>query len=176
MAVAIFRIAGLYTLGYPNLEVEQGFLSFLLPHYSPVSGDKGSFHVARFADELESGDVDAFLTRLKCFFESIPYDLNDQTERHYHVVFYLVFKLLGQYIRSEVKSARGRSDAVVRVPGTVYVFEFKLNGTAEEALKQIDNQGYLIPYAAEDMEKLIKVGVEFDRGTRNIDRWCVEEG
>jgi hypothetical protein len=161
----------LYTLGYPNLEVERGFLSFALPFYSPVPGDTGSFHIASFTRELESGDVDAFLIRMKIFFEAIPYDLNDQTERHYHVVFYLIFKLLGQYIESEVISARGRCDAVVRIPGTLYLFEFKLNGTAEEALKQIDDKGYLLPFTADKNVRLVKVGVEFDRETRNIARW-----
>lgn len=165
-----------YTLGYPNDEVKNSFLSFLLPDYTGANRDKGGFHIGMFSKELKEGQVDAFMERLKCFFESIPYDLNDQTERHYHVVFYLVFKLLGQYIESEVKSTRGRSDAVVRVPGTVYVFEFKLNGTAEEALQQIEEKGYLIPYTAEDTEKLIKVGVEFDRNTRNIGRWRTVEG
>ncbi len=166
----------LYTLGYPNAEVRNGFLAFLLPLYSSVSRDKSGFHIVRFADELEAGDVDAFMERLKCFFESIPYDLNDKTERHYHVVFYLVFKLLGQYINSEVKSAKGRSDAVVTVPGGVYVFEFKLNGTAEEALGQIDDKGYLIPYSAktEGSRTLHKIGVEFDKETRNIGRWITE--
>lgn len=123
-----------YTLGYPNAEVKHGFLSFLLPDYTGQNRDKGAFHIGMFSKELRTGDIDAFMERLKCFFESIPYDLNDQTERHYHVVFYLVFKLLGQYIDSEVKSAKGRCDAVVAAPGHLYVFEFKLNGSAEEAL------------------------------------------
>ena len=168
----------LYTLGYPNQEVERGFLFFVLPYYSPVSRDKSGFHISRFAEELESADVDAFMERLKCFFESIPYDLNDETERHYHVVFYLVFKLLGQYIDSEVKSAKGRSDAVVRTPDGVYVFEFKLNGTAEEALAQIDNKGYLISYSAktDGGRKLYKIGVEFDKANRNIGRWITVKG
>ena len=118
------------------------------------------------------------MERLKCFFESIPYDLNDKTERHYHVVFYLVFKLLGQYIDSEVKSAKGRSDAVVGTPDYLYVFEFKLNGTAEEALAQIDDKGYLLPYSAktDGNRKLFKIGVEFDKEAKNIGRWIVEEG
>ena len=166
----------LYTLGYPNREVERGFLFFVLPYYSPVSRDKSGFHISRFAEELEAGDVDAFMERLKCFFESIPYDLNDQTERHYHVVFYLVFKLLGQYIDSEVKSSKGRSDAVVSTPDYLYVFEFKLNGTAEEALAQIDDKGYLIPYSAktDGGRTLRKIGVEFDKKARNIGRWITD--
>jgi hypothetical protein len=166
-----------YTLGYPNAEVKNGFLGFLLPDYTGQSRDRGGFHIGMFSKELRAGDVDAFMERLKCFFESIPYDLNDQTERHYHVVFYLVFKLLGQYIDSEVKSAKGRSDAVVSTPDYLYVFEFKLNGTAEEALAQIDEKGYLIPYSVKtsSKRKLYKIGVEFDKKAKNIGRWITRE-
>lgn len=96
--------------------------------------------------------------------------LNDKTERHYQVVFYLVFKLMGQFTEAEVRSARGRADAVVKTPKYIYVFEFKLNGTAEEAIWQIDEKGYLVPYQA-DGRKLIKVGVEFSAIERNISRW-----
>jgi hypothetical protein len=159
-----------YTLGFPNAEVKNGFWQFVTPNYCAVAKDRTGFHIGMFHKELKVGDVDAFLTRLRSFFGNIPYDLNDQTERHYHVVFYLVFTLLGQYVQSEVKSAQGRSDAVVQTPDAVYVFEFKLNGTAEEALAQIDAKGYLIPYAASG-KKLVKVGVEFDKTSRNLGRW-----
>ena len=91
-------------------------------------------------------------------------------ERHYQVVFYLVFKLLGQFVDAEVQSALGRADAVVKTANAVYVFEFKLNGTAEEALQQIEDKGYLIPYQADGRE-VIKLGVEFSAEERNINRW-----
>ena len=83
---------------------------------------------------------------------------------------YLVFKLMGQFTGAEVLSARGRADAVVKTPKYIYVFEFKLNGTAEQALQQIDEKGYLIPYQVDGRE-LVKVGVEFSAEKRNIDRW-----
>jgi hypothetical protein len=162
-----------YTLGFPNDEVRNGFLQFLAPSYTAVEKGRTGFHIGKFADELEAGEVDAFLNRLRSFFGSIPYDLNDQTERHYHVVYYLVFTLLGQFVQSEVKSALGRSDAVVQTPDSVFVFEFKLNGSAEAALAQIDAKGYLIPYQASG-KALVKVGVEFDRASRNLGRWLVQ--
>ena len=109
-------------------------------------------------------------SRLQAFFADFPYELNDKTERHYQVVFYLVFKLMGQFTEAEVRSARGRADAVVKTPKYIYVFEFKLNGTAEEAIWQIDEKGYLVPYQA-DGRKLIKVGVEVSAIERNISRW-----
>ncbi len=161
-----------YTLGYPNDEVKNGFLQFLSPDYTGVEKGKTGFHIGMFSRELREGNVDAFMTRLRFFFENIPYDLNDKTERHYQVVLYLVFTLLGQYIQSEVKSANGRADSVVHTPDAVYVFEFKLKGKAELALKQIDEQGYMIPYQASG-KRIVKVGVEFNKKKRNIGRWLV---
>ena len=164
----------IYTLGFPNDEVKYGFLNFVTPFYTPVAETETSFYIGKFIRELESGDVDAFLTRLRCFFAGIPYDLNDRTERHYQTVFYLVFQLMGQFTETEVRSARGRADAVVKTPDYIYVFEFKLNDSAEAALRQIDEKGYLLPYQA-DGRKVVKVGVAFEKEERNIGEWVIGE-
>ena len=164
----------LFTLGYPNEEVKYGFLNFITPFYTSVDEVKAPFYIGQFVKELRAGDVEAFMTRLRAFFADFPYELSDRTERHYQVVFYLVFKLLGQFIGSEVRSALGRADAVVETANTVYVFEFKLNGTAEEALAQIDERSYLLPYTA-DARRLVKIGAEFSKEERNLSRWLVEE-
>ena len=164
----------IYTLGFPNDEVKYGFLNFVTPFYTPVAESETSFYIGKFIHELESGDVDAFLTRLRAFFAGIPYELNDRTERHYQTVFYLVFKLMGQFSEVEIRSAKGRADAVVKTADYIYVFEFKLNGSADEALAQIDDRGYLIPYSA-DNRKLIKIGVNFDPKERNIGEWKRED-
>ena len=110
------------------------------------------------------------MNRLQAFFADFPYALNTKTERHYQLVFYLVFKLMGQFVDAEVQSARGRADAVVKTADYIYVFEFKLNGTVEEALAQIDDRDYLIPYSV-DGRRLVKVGAEFDPEKRNLGRW-----
>ena len=164
----------LYTLKFPNDEVRYGFLNFLVPYYTKVTDDETGFLIAKFMRELRSGDVDAFMERLKVFFAGMPYDLSDNTERHYQAVFYIVFTLMGQFVETEVRSARGRADAIVKTQNAIYAFEFKLNGTAEEALKQIDERGYLIPYTLEG-KRLIKVGVNFSKETRNLDKYIVEE-
>lgn len=164
----------LYTLGFPNDEVKYGFLKFLVPYYTTLAPKDTAFNIGKFSDELKAGDTEAFLKRLRAFFADFPYELNDKTERHYQVVFYLVFKLLGQYVDAEVRSARGRADAVVKTPDFIYVFEFKLDGTAEEALQQIDDRAYLLPYST-DRRRLVKVGVEFDSAERNLGRWLCEE-
>ena len=164
----------IYTLGFPNDEVKYGFLNFVTPFYTPVAETDTSFYIGKFIHELESGDVDAFLTRLRAFFAGIPYELNDRTERHYQTVFYLVFKLMGQFSEVEIRSAKGRADAVVKTADYIYVFEFKLDGSADEALAQIDDRGYLIPYSA-DNRKLIKIGVNFNPKERNIGEWKRED-
>ena len=161
---------GNYLLEFPNDEVRYGFIDFLIPYYTSVVDDERGFYIGKFMLELENGDYDSFLTLLQAFFADFPYELNDKSERHYQVVFYLVFKLMGQFTDVEIRSARGRADAVVKTPAYIYIFEFKLNGTAEEALQQIDDKGYLIPYQA-DGRKLIKIGVEFSATERNISRW-----
>ena len=122
---------------------------------------------------MRAGDVDAFMERLRAFFADIPYELNDRTEQHYQIIFYLVFKLLGQYIEAEVRSARGRADAVVKTTDYIYVFEFKVDGTPEEALAQINSKQYAIPYQA-DHRKVVKVGVNFDSSMRTIGEWIIE--
>ena len=159
-----------FRLGYPNAEVEYGWLNFITPYYTSLSEANAPFYIGKFSQELRAGDVDAFMERLRAFFADIPYELNDRTERHYQIIFYLVFKLLGQYVDAEVRSARGRADAVVKTTDYIYVFEFKLSGSVDEALRQIDDRGYLIPYTV-DGRQLVKVGADFNKEDRNIGEW-----
>ena len=81
-----------------NDEVRYGFLNFLVPYYTKVSDDETGFHIAKFMRELRTGKVDEFMKRLKVFFTGIPYDLSDDTERHYQAIFYIVFTLIGQFV------------------------------------------------------------------------------
>ncbi len=163
----------LYMLRFPNDEVRYGFLNFLVPYYTEVSNDETGFYIARFMRELRAGEVEAFMNRLKVFFAGIPYELSDDTERHYQAIFYVVFTLLGQFIQSEVHSSHGRADAVVKTDSHIYVFEFKLNGSAETALRQINEKDYLLPYLLDGRE-LVKIGADFDKETRNIGKYLIE--
>jgi hypothetical protein len=163
-----------YTLGFPNEEVKYGFLNELLPVYVQKKNMLQEFYVEYFIEDLQSGDVEAFMNRLRAFFADIPYTLNNKTEKHYQTIFYLLFKLMGQFIDAEPCSAAGRADAVVVTDSTVYVFEFKLdkNGTAEDALKQIDEKGYLIPFTAGN-KRIVKIGAEFGGKKRTLSRWKI---
>lgn len=164
----------IYRLAFPNDEVRYGFLNFIVPFYTAVTDGDRDFYIGKFVQELRQGDVDAFMHRFEAFFADFPYELNDKTERHYQVIIYLIFKLMGQFTQAEVHSARGRADAVVRTPKYIYVFEFKLNGTAEQALLQIEEKGYTEPYAT-DKRQVVRVGVEFNAEKRNVERWIVSE-
>ncbi|MDR0451850.1 MAG: ATP-binding protein [Treponema sp.] len=162
-----------YTLGFPNGEVEYGFLHELLRAYSPwVSNGRSGLYIGNFIKDLESRNIESLMNRFRALFSGIPYPLTEQSEYHYQTPLYLVFSLMGEFAQSEVASATGRSDMMVIRKDTVYVFEFKLSGsgTAEEALEQIDGKGYLLPYSAEG-KTLVKVGAEFDREKRTIGKW-----
>jgi hypothetical protein len=163
-----------YLLGFPNEEVKYGFLEALIPQYLP--DQRNDFFIGDFVEDLRNGDAEGFMTRMRAFFSSIPYELNDRTERHYQAIFYVAFTLMGQFVTAEQRSAAGRTDAVVTTRDTVYVFEFKLagSGTAEEALRQIDDKGYLLPWSAGG-KKLVKVGAVFDPATRTLGEWRVTD-
>ena len=123
--------------------------------------------------DLMKGNLESCLERTRSFFASIPNDLNNKEEKHYQTIFYLLFRLMGQYVDTEVKSAVGRADVVIKMQDAIYVLEFKMNGTAEEALAQINSKGYAIPYEA-DHRKVVKVGINFDSTTRTIGDWEIE--
>ena len=162
-----------YTLGYPNKEVEMGFTKFLLPHYTASHGVRSAFEIQNFIREVESGDIDGFFTRLRSFFSDTTYEVIRLQELHYSNVLYIVFKLLGFYTQVEYHTSNGRIDLVLQTPDYIYVMEFKLNGTAEDALQQINDKGYALPFAS-DARALYKIGVNFSPETRNIERWVVE--
>jgi hypothetical protein len=133
--------------------------------------------VKNFVRDLLAGDVAAFMNRLTAFFAGIPYELSDETERHYQVLMYAAFTLMGEWTQVETHSAAGRADLLVGTKDAVYCFEFKLSGsgTAADALAQIDDKGYLAPYTASG-RRLVKVGAVFDKKTRNIGEWNMQEG
>lgn len=162
-----------YTLGYPNREVEEGFTKFLLPHYTASRGTRSVFEIQNFVREVESGDIDGFFTRLRSFFSDTTYEVIRLQELHYSNVLYIVFKLLGFYTQVEYHTSNGRIDLILQTPDYIYVMEFKLNGTAEEALAQINEKGYALPFE-KDPRTLYKIGINFSAETRNIDRWMVE--
>ncbi len=163
-----------YTLGYPNMEVRIGMLKSLAPNYlSPVSVDNNGL-VIEFVERLYEEDVEGALVRLKAYLSHISNRLSNKSERDFQTVFYLIFNLMGALIRVEEDSAVGRADAVLHFPTAVYVFELKYDGSAADALRQIDDRGYLIPYSA-DGKRLVKVGVNYDSQQRTLGDWIIKD-
>lgn len=161
-----------YTLAYPNSEVRYGFTEALLPRYVHRFPRENSFYIISFLQDLMKGDIESCLERTRAFFASIPHDLENKTEKHYQTIFYLLFRLMGQYVDVEVKSAIGRADVVLKLADAIYVFEFKFDGTPQEALAQIESKQYAIPYQS-DGRRIVKIGVNFDSATRTIGEWKI---
>lgn len=161
-----------YTLGFPNEEVEQGFIDFLLPYYANLHNTDSAFCIQNFVTEVRRGDTVSFIKRLRSFFEDTPYELIKNLENHYQNVLFILFKLMGFYTKAEYHTSEGRIDLVVKTAKFCYVLEFKLDGTAEEALKQISDKNYSLPFEVED-QQIIRIGINFDSKTHNIDKALV---
>ena len=164
---------GIYRLGFPNREVEEGFIRFLLPYYANVDKIESPFEILKFVREVESGDYDSFFRRLQSFLADTTYEVVRERELHYENVLFIVFKLVGFYTKVEYHTSHGRIDLVLQTDKFIYIMEFKLDGTAEEALQQINEKRYALPFES-DGRKLFKIGVNFSAETRNIEKWVVE--
>lgn len=163
----------IYELGFPNREVEQGFMDFLLPYYTPVQETESGFAIWNFVEDVKSGNIDSFMERLQSFLADCPYEMARDIELHYQNVLFIVFRLAGLYTQVEYHTSQGRIDLVLQTKDYVYVMEFKLDGSAEDAMAQIEEKQYALPFAA-DSRKVYKIGVNFSSQTRNIDRWVVD--
>lgn len=167
--------AGVYTLGIPNREVSRGLSESLVRMSAGGALSEHNSFLIRLARDLRSGDVESALGRIRAYLAGIPYHLGSRDERGFQTKFYLILDLLGIQIDTEFRTATGRVDAVVRSRGNVYVFEFKYDRPAAEALAQIDAKGYLVPFSA-DEGRLVKVGVSFSGETQTIGEWVIAEG
>lgn len=175
------RETDIYTLGIPNQEVRIGYADGLLPTYSGLEGENVQAGFAlKFWRALKKSDVEQAMQEMKSYMAAIPYvegfkkKLADAAtaEGFYEYTMYLIFSMLNVYARTQVRCAGGRADMVVWMPDTVYVFELKANGTAQEALEQIDSKGYAIPYEAGGRH-VVKVGVKFNQDTRVPESWVI---
>ena len=175
------RESELYTLAIPNQEVRIGYTEGLLPIYTGLeTRDVRAGFALKFWRALKQGDADLAMREMQAYMAGIPYvegfkqKLADAAtaEGFYEYTMYLIFSMLNVYVRTQVKCAGGRTDMVVWMPDTVYVFELKLNDTAQHALEQIDSKGYALPYQA-DGRRIVKVGVSFDADTRTPKDWII---
>lgn len=161
-----------YRLGFPNKEVEEGFLNFLLPLYTSA-GNNSPFMVDEFVQDVESGNPERFMQRMKAFFADTSYQVVGNAELYFQNAMYLVFKIMGFYTQVERPTSDGRIDAVIQTPDYIYIIECKLDRTAEEALRQINDSDYAAPFAM-DKRRIYKIGVNFSSQTRGVEQWIIE--
>ena len=162
-----------YTLSYPNYEVEHAFMRHLLSAFSETTPGVSGSSLQKLVRALQQKDLVQFFEILDAFLAGIDYRLHIKQERYYQSIVYLIFKLIGLQIQAEVRTSRGRIDAVVELEDTIYIFEFKIDSSEEEALTQIKEKGYADPYRT--LGKAITlIGVNFDTSERGIAGWQTE--
>ncbi|UTY27037.1 ATP-binding protein [Treponema denticola] len=171
----------MYRLGFPNDEVRYGFLKNLFPSYSSLRPDETGVSIWKFVEDIRSGNVDEFMERMQAIIAGVPYDNLPKDklklrEQNYQTAVYLIFKLMGQFVQTEIHCLKGRADCIVHTKDSIYIFEFKLMsaGTAEDAIVQIKENGYASQFKTSG-KKIILVGSSFNEEERTIGEWKSEE-
>jgi len=171
---------GAYILGYPNDEVKYAFVYSLMGVYT--NGKtliQGEFRIGLFIRAMKKGEIDRLLTLIKALLASIPYDSFSKKmfclrEHNYQTAIYLIFCLMGQYVKTEVHSSKGRSDIEVETASGIYIFEFKVGGTPFDAIAQIKNAGYAEKYIA-SRKSIFLIGAIINQEERTLDSWHIEQ-
>ena len=164
---------GWYLLKFPNYEVEYSFNHAVVETFSNNGMGVNLGYIRKLSKALQDNDIDVFIEQLKVFFANIPYDITLKQEKYYQSLFYAIFVLLGFQIETEVRTNKGRIDCVVQTDNNIYVIEFKLNGSREQALAQIKDKQYAQKYS-QSKKSLVLLGVDFDSEQRNIGDYIVE--
>ena len=172
-------LTGSYLLDFPNKEVQRGFVTLIASSYLDTRTHSLSNWMLRSIRQLQQGKIQEFGEALTAFLADIPYsmrrkDSERERERYFQYTFFLLLRMLSCFtVYIEKEQSQGRVDCIVEVPDYVYIFEFKLDGSAQEALRQIEEKGYTRPYAT-DPRKLFRIGVNFSSETGTISEFEVE--
>ena len=174
------RDMDLYVLHFPNYEVRQGMVSGLTNYLMDTDDMERNATIVAMARALKRDDLSAALLQLRSWIANLPYDIitkkewmaRKKCEAFYQMLLYIVFSLLNSKVDTEVKSILGRADVVIKTKSHIFVLELKVDDTVENALAQIDNKGYAIPYETEG-RTLIKCGVSICNEARNITHWRI---
>ncbi len=170
---------GVYLLKYPNDEVKYAFINSLAPSILNIERSNG-LDVVSFARDIKKGDIESVMNRFKSLFALLPYTTSKKekedtiVEQNFQNVFYLVFTLLGQWSRVEETSSFGRADCVLENGNNVFIFEFKRDKSAEDALKQIEDAKYTERYKTSG-KRIVKIGASFSTKERNLAEWKIVE-
>ena len=162
----------IYRLGFPNKEVERGFTRFLLPYYTPLKDQQGPSFISSFIKDIRSGKPEQVMHRLDDLFANGDYQVAGDAELFFQNAVWIIFKMVGLYTEVEHHTSDGRIDLLVKTQDFIYIFEFKLDKTADEALQQIEAKQYAKPFE-NDGRTIFKIGVNFSSKTRRIDGWKI---
>lgn len=166
------RMFGIYSLGFPNMEVKKAFLKMLLSCYAPVPEKEGNVLISKLYKALVAGKSEDMMKILEALFARANYQIQGNAEKDFQYAMYIIFDLLGEYVQTEKQTSNGRIDLLIQTKEYIYVIELKVDSTADEALKQIEEKGYARPFAA-DPRRLYKIGVCFSTATRRIEDWKI---
>lgn len=165
---------GVYELTYPNKEVKMSLEEHLLNKYTNDTSGKGRVHALQIAEYFKTGEIEQVIKTINGVFATIPYQLwQKDNETFYHALIHLTFSLVGVFIQSEINSSNGRLDAMIEADDSIYIIEFKLDKSAEEAIQQIHDKQYFATYANSDKKK-IGIGVNFSKAKKEVSEYLVE--
>ena len=159
-----------YRLGFPNQEVEEGFTRYLVPFYTHIHQGESVFSIQQFIQDIRNGQPERFMQRMATMLSDTDYQIVGDAELYFQNAFYLISKMLGFYTEVERTTSDGRMDMVIKTRDYIYIMEFKLDGTPQEALRQIEDKGYAKPFGM-DGRKICRIGVNFSLKKRCIDGW-----
>ncbi len=163
-----------FILKYPNSEVEYSFLAVLMPSFLKENQRTSDFWIREFYKDIKDGNIDSFMTRLKSIVASVPYSTDKRPSEHdFQITIYLIFTLMGQFTTAESYTNKGRIDCVVETSDIIYLFEFKVNETAKNALSQIVYKNYEEKYSY-SRKKIVKIGATFNSTTKTLGDWIYE--
>ncbi|MCF8366946.1 MAG: PD-(D/E)XK nuclease domain-containing protein, partial [Bacteroidales bacterium] len=161
-------------LDYPNKEVADSFSTHILSELTIGKLDKTDMLLVDIVHSFDTGEIEKFIGYINTLFRNIPYTLIEEKEKYFHSIFYMVMKLVGYKIESEILTIDGRIDAVVKSEDEIFIIEFKINQSAEAAINQIKEKRYAEKYAVDKRPKVL-LGINFDTDTRRADDFLVEK-
>ncbi len=167
------RMFGIYSLGFPNMEVKKAFMKMLLSCFAPVPEKEGNVLISKLYRALVAGKPEDMMRILEGLFAKANYQIQGNAEKDFQYAMYIIFELLGEYVQTEKQTSNGRIDILLQTKDFVYIMELKVDGSVDEALKQIKEKGYDRPFA-DDPRRLFRIGVCFSSQNRRIEEWKIK--
>ncbi|MEA3445463.1 MAG: AAA family ATPase [Bacteroidota bacterium] len=162
------------TLDYPNKEVANAFTAHIISELTIGKLDKTDILLVDIVNSFINNNIEIFISNINTLLKSIPYTIIEEKEKYYHSLFYMIMRMVGFKIESEILTIDGRIDSVVKTNKEIYIIEFKINQSAEKAIEQIKEKGYAEKYLDDKRPKIL-LGINFDTKTQKVDDYKLYE-